>query len=76
MKNLKPSKKMFIAYNLLSDTFEIKMIENRVLSFHLKTKLKKNKKNFIYNWTEKFAGKKIVTSGLGILQYQYWLKIY
>ena len=44
--------------------------------FILKTKLKKNKKNFIYNWTEKFAGKKIVTSGLGILQYQYWLKIY
>ena len=59
MKNFKPSKKMFIAYNLLSDTFERKN-ENRVLSFRFKTKLKKNKKNFIYNWTEKFAGKKLL----------------
>ena len=44
--------------------------------FTLKINLKKNKRNPIYTWTETLSGKKIVTSGLGIIQYQFWVKIY
>ena len=48
----------------------------KLIPFYLKTNLKKNKNNYIYNWTENLSGKKIVTSGLGLIQYQFWLKIY
>ncbi len=44
--------------------------------FRLKKKLKKNKKNLNYGWTEFLSGKKIITSGLGLIQNQFWVKIY
>ena len=47
-----------------------------IIPFYLKTNLKRNKKNYIYNWTEYLSKKKIVTSALGLIQYQFWLKIY
>ena len=44
--------------------------------FRLKKKLKKNKRNLNYGWTEFLSGKKIITSGLGLIQNQFWVKIY
>ncbi len=43
---------------------------------YLKKNLIRNNKNYIYNCTETLSGKKIVTSGLGFIQYQFCLKIY
>ena len=48
----------------------------KIYPFKLKTNLKKNNKNLILGWTEFLSGKKIVTSGLSLVQKQYWLKIY
>tara|TARA_B110000027_G_C16033442_1_gene261980 strand:+ start:79 stop:765 length:687 start_codon:yes stop_codon:yes gene_type:complete len=50
--------------------------KNKVYPFFLKKKLKKNTKNYIYNWTEVINNKNIVTSGLGLFQNQFWIKIY
>ena len=75
-EKFKTFKKNVYSIQFIERYFRKKKMRIEYYPFILKTKLKKNKKNFIYNWTEKFAGKKIVTSGLGILQYQYWLKIY
>lgn len=48
----------------------------KVYPFKLKVNLKKNNNNLILGWTEFLSGKKIVTSGLSLIQKQYWLKIY
>tara|TARA_Y100001958_G_C21058432_1_gene422135 strand:- start:45 stop:746 length:702 start_codon:yes stop_codon:yes gene_type:complete len=44
--------------------------------FKLKINIRKNKKNLQYGWTEYLSGKKIVTSGLGIIHNQFWVKIF
>tara|TARA_B100000427_G_C15378209_1_gene537628 strand:+ start:48 stop:755 length:708 start_codon:yes stop_codon:yes gene_type:complete len=75
-EKFKSFKKNVYSIQFIERYFRKKKMRIKYHPFHLKTKLKRNKKNFIYNWTEKVAGKKVVTSGLGILQYQYWLKIY
>ena len=75
-EKFKSFKKNVYSIQFIERYFRKKKMRIKYHPFHLKTNLKRNKKNFIYNWTEKVAGKKIVTSGLGILQYQYWLKIY
>ena len=41
----------------------------------LNINLKKDKKNLQYGWTEYLSNKKIVTSGLGIIQNQFWTKL-
>ena len=37
---------------------------------------KKNKNNLRLGWTEILSGKKIVTNGLGLIQNQFWIKIF
>ena len=48
----------------------------RFYEFRLSTNLKKNKNNFRLGWTEVLSGKKIVTNGLGLIQNQFWIKIF
>ena len=48
----------------------------KFFEFRLKMDLKKNKKNLRLGWTEILSKKKIVTNGLGIIQNQFWIKIY
>ena len=53
--------------------FKKKMI---IYPFLLKTNLKRDGKNITYVWTEFLSKKKIVTSGLSLIQRQFWIKIY
>ena len=53
--------------------FKKKMI---IYPFLLKTNLKRDGKNITYAWTEFLSKKKIVTSGLSLIQRQFWIKIY
>ena len=48
----------------------------RFYEFRLSTNLKKNKNNLRLGWTEILSGKKIVTNGLGLIQNQFWIKIF
>ena len=48
----------------------------KFFEFRLKVNLKKNKDNLRLGWTEILSKKKIVTNGLGIIQNQFWVKIY
>lgn len=75
-KKIRTFQKNVYSIQFIEKFFKERKMKIKLYPFHLKTNLKKNNKNLIYNWTEKVAGKKIVTSGLGLLQYQYWLKIY
>jgi 2-polyprenyl-3-methyl-5-hydroxy-6-metoxy-1,4-benzoquinol methylase len=68
---------------LFKNMYSVKFIQNfykdkknKVYPFFLKKNLTKNKKNYIYNWTELINAKRIVTSGLGLIQTQFWIKIY
>ena len=73
------NKKFLIYKNMYSLKFIqdfYKNKKNKVYPFFLKKKLKKNNKNYIYNWTEIINKKNIVTSGLGLFQNQFWIKIY
>ena len=79
--NLKNAKKDVLYKNVYSLKFIEKFFKKinkkvKIFPFFLKTNLKINKNNFIYNWTEILSKKKIVTSGLGLIQYQFWLKIF
>ena len=42
----------------------------------MKANLKRNNKDLSLGWTETLSGRKIVTSGLGLIQNQFWVKIY
>ena len=75
-KKIRIFQKNVYSIQFIEKFFKRKKMKVKSYPFYLKTNLKKNKKDLIYNWTESASGKKIVTSGLGILQYQYWLKIY
>lgn len=75
-KKLRTFNKNVYSIQFINKFFKKNKMKTKFYPFYLQTSLKRNKKDLIYNWTEKVAGKKIVTSGLGILQYQYWIKIY
>ena len=48
----------------------------KFFQFRLKSNIKKNKKNLSLRWTEILSGKKIITSGIGMIENQFWIKIY
>ena len=58
-------KKFFGKYNKKCKFFQFRMKKN----------IKKDKSNLNYGWTEILSGKKIITSGLGLIQNQFWVKI-
>lgn len=71
--------------NFFKNIYSLQYVENffkkyckkiKFYPFNLKTKIKKNPNNLLYNWTEKLSKKNIITSGLGLIQNQYWVKIY
>ena len=80
-ENFRNDKSDLLYKNVYSLQFIEKFfVENKkkmkIIPFYLKKNLTRNNKHYIYNWTETLSGKKIVTSGLGFIQYQFWLKIY
>ena len=80
-ENFRKNKSDLLYKNVYSLQFIEKLFSKnkkklQIIPFYLKKNLKTNKQNYIYNWTETLSGKRIVTSGLGLMQYQFWLKIY
>ena len=59
----------------ISDFFKKNKRKCKFFQFRLKTNIKKDLKNLNNVWTEYLSGNKIVTSGLGIIQNQFWVKI-
>lgn len=81
-EELKKGAKSKILYKNMYSLQFIKKICNKfkkkmsIFPFYLKTNLKRDKNNITYGWTEFLSDKKIVTSGLSLIQRQYWVKIY
>ena len=80
-ENLNVAPKSIWFKNMYSTNFIKKVAKKnkkkcKFFKFKLKTKLKKNKTNLNIGWTEYLSGKKIITNGLGIIQNQFWVKIY
>jgi len=75
------NKKRVLYKNMYSTAFLKKFFKKcgkktKFIPFVLKTNIKKDKKNPINGWTENLSGKKIVTSGLGLIQRQFWIKVF
>jgi len=68
--------KNMYSIDFISKFFKKNKKKIKVYPFNLKVNLKKNNKNFMLGWTEFLSRKKVVTSGLSLIQKQYWLKIY
>ena len=80
-ENIKNNKKIVWYQNMYSVEY-IKKISKKLkkkckfFQFRLKSNIKKNKKNLSLRWTEILSGKKIITSGIGMIENQFWIKIY
>jgi len=61
--------------NYINDFFKKNKRRCKFYRFRLKKNIKPNKSNLNYGWTENLSGKKIITSGLGLIQNQFWVKI-
>ena len=75
------NKKIFWYKNMYSLDFiekEAKKFKKKCkfFEFKMKANLKRNNKDLSLGWTETLSGRKIVTSGLGLIQNQFWVKIY
>lgn len=80
-ETFKKNKKIVWFKNMYSTDFIKKFASKNkkkcsLFPFQLKINLKKNYKNLQYGWTEILSKKKIVTSGLGLIHNQFWVKIY
>ena len=61
--------------NYSNDFFRKNKKKYKFYRFRLKKNIKQDKKNLNYGWTENLSGKKIITSGLGLIQNQFWVKV-